>query len=71
VFSQVANGIWLPIVLIFLVLLAGRRDLLGEHVSSPTFSAIAWATSAAMIALTLVLVYATLFPGKLGAVPGI
>ena len=71
VFSQVANGVWLPVVLIFLVLLASRHDLLGEHVSSPTFNAIAWATSVAMIALTIVLVYATLFPGKFGGVPGI
>ncbi|HXN64458.1 MAG TPA: Nramp family divalent metal transporter [Candidatus Acidoferrales bacterium] len=71
VFSQVANGVWLPVVLIFLVLLASRGDLLGEHVSSPTFNAIAWATSVAMIALTIVLVYATLFPGKFGGVPGI
>jgi NRAMP (natural resistance-associated macrophage protein)-like metal ion transporter len=71
VFSQVGNGIWLPIVLIFIVLLASRRDLMGEYANSTTFSVIAWVTSAAMIILTLVLVYATLFPGTLGGVPGL
>lgn len=71
VFSQVANGVWLPIVLIFIVLLANRRDLMGEYANSRTFSTIAWVTSAAMIILTLVLVYAALFPGRFGGVPGL
>jgi Mn2+/Fe2+ NRAMP family transporter len=70
VFSQVANGIWLPVVLIFIVLLASRRDLLGEHANSTTFNVIAWVTSAAMIVLTLVLVFAALFPARMGGVPG-
>ncbi len=61
VLSQVANGIWLPIVLIFMILLINRRDLMGEHVNSPTFNVIAWVTSVAMIALTLVLIYFALF----------
>jgi Mn2+/Fe2+ NRAMP family transporter len=71
VFSQVGNGVWLPIVLVFIVLLASRRDLMGEYVNSTTFSVIAWVTCVAMIVLTLVLVYASLFPGKLGGVPGL
>jgi len=58
--SQVANGMWLPIVLIFIVLLANRRDLMGDKINTPAFNAVAWTTSAAMIALTLVLVYAAL-----------
>jgi Mn2+/Fe2+ NRAMP family transporter len=68
ILSQVANGIWLPIVLIFIVLLASRRDLMGDKVNSAAFNAVAWATSAAMIVLTLVLVYVALRPGH---VPGI
>ena len=61
VLSQVANGIWLPIVLIFMILLINRRDLMGEYVNSRTFNVIAWVTSVAMIALTLVLIYFALF----------
>jgi Mn2+/Fe2+ NRAMP family transporter len=71
VFSQVANGIWLPIVLIFMVLLANRRDLLGDHVNSTTFNVVAWVTSVAMIILTIVLVVAALFPSRFGGVPGV
>jgi NRAMP (natural resistance-associated macrophage protein)-like metal ion transporter len=61
VLSQVANGVWLPVVLIFMVLLASRRELMGERVNTPADNAVAWATSVAMIALTLVLIYAGLF----------
>ncbi len=61
VFSQVANGVWLPVVLIFILLLINRRDLMGEHTNTLTFNIIAWATGVVMIALTLVLVYAAIF----------
>ncbi len=61
IFSQVGNGIWLPIVIIFILLLVNRRDLMGEHVNTLTFNIVAWVTAIAMIALTLVLVYTSLF----------
>jgi Mn2+/Fe2+ NRAMP family transporter len=61
IFSQVGNGIWLPIVIIFILLLVNRRDLMGEHVNSLTFNIVAWVTAIAMIILTLVLVYTSIF----------
>ena len=61
IFSQVGNGIWLPIVIIFILLLVNRRDLMGEHVNSLTFNIVAWVTAIAMIVLTLVLVYTSIF----------
>ncbi len=60
VLSQVANGVWLPVVLIFILLLINRRDLMGEHVNTLGFNIVAWTMSIIMIALTLVLVYATI-----------
>src|SRR5487761_325900 len=61
ILSQVGNGVWLPFVLIFMILLINRRDLMGDQVNSPTFNMVAWVTSIAMIALTLVLIYFGLF----------
>ena len=61
IFSQVGNGIWLPVVIIFILLLVNRRDLMGEHVNTLTFNIVAWVTAIAMIALTLVLVYTSIF----------
>jgi NRAMP (natural resistance-associated macrophage protein)-like metal ion transporter len=62
IFSQVGNGIWLPVVVIFMLLLVNRRDLMGEHVNSRTFNVVAWVTAIAMIVLTLILVYTAVFP---------
>jgi NRAMP (natural resistance-associated macrophage protein)-like metal ion transporter len=51
--SQVANGVLLPFVLIFMLRLVNRKDLMGEHTNSPAFNVIAWATVAVTIILTL------------------
>jgi len=71
VLSQVGNGVWLPVVLIFILLLVNRRDLMGDLVNSRTFNVVAWVTVVAMIVLTLVLVYAGIFrPGSVPGLPG-
>jgi NRAMP (natural resistance-associated macrophage protein)-like metal ion transporter len=69
VLSQVVNGFWLPVVLIFMLLLVNRRDLMGDLVNTRMFNLIAWLTVTAMIVLTLVLIYAGIF--RHGSVPGL
>jgi Mn2+/Fe2+ NRAMP family transporter len=54
--SQVANGIALPFVLIFMLLLVNRKNLMGEWANGPVFNAVAWVTTVVMIVLTLLLV---------------
>jgi NRAMP (natural resistance-associated macrophage protein)-like metal ion transporter len=61
IYSQVGNGIWLPVVLIFILLLINRRDLMGDYVNTWGFNLIAWVTSIIMIILTFILVYAAIF----------
>ena len=53
VLSQVANGILLPFVLIFVLLLINDRELMGEHTNSRPYNAVSWLTVGAMIALTV------------------
>jgi len=65
-YSQVGNGIWLPVVLIFILLLINRRDLMGDHVNSWGFNLIAWGSSIIMIILTLILMYTALFQPSSG-----
>jgi Mn2+/Fe2+ NRAMP family transporter len=60
IFSQVGNGIWLPIVVIFILLLINRKDLMGEHTNTVLFNVVAWVTAVAMIILTLILVFQAL-----------
>jgi len=54
--SQVALGVLLPFVLIFMLLLINRRSLMGPHVNGPVFNAIAWLTVGVMILMTLALI---------------
>jgi NRAMP (natural resistance-associated macrophage protein)-like metal ion transporter len=61
IFSQVGNGVWLPVVIIFILLLVNRRDLMGEHVNTLSFNIVAWVTAIAMIILTVVVMYTSLF----------
>jgi len=60
IFSQVGNGIWLPVVVIFILLLINRKDLMGEHTNTLLFNVVAWVTAVAMIILTFVLVFQAL-----------
>jgi NRAMP (natural resistance-associated macrophage protein)-like metal ion transporter len=53
VLSQVVNGIVLPFVLIFMLLLINDPELMGAHVNTRAFNAVAWVTVTVMIALTL------------------
>jgi Mn2+/Fe2+ NRAMP family transporter len=54
--SQVLNGILLPFVLIFMILLINNKRLMNEWTNSRGANAIAWLTVVVMIGLTLALV---------------
>ena len=70
VLSQVANGVWLPVVLIFILLLINRKDLMGEHTNSLGFNIVAWGMSIIMIVLTLVLMYTAIFQPSAAGLSG-
>ena len=58
VLSQVANGVLLPFVLIFVLLLVNDRELMGNYVNSKWYNIVSWFTVGVMIALTLAMVIA-------------
>jgi NRAMP (natural resistance-associated macrophage protein)-like metal ion transporter len=53
VLSQVLNGILLPAVLIFMLLLVNKRDLMGRFKNPKLYNAIAWALTVIVIVLTV------------------
>jgi len=53
VLSQVVNGVVLPFVLIFMLLLINKKELMGEYVNTRLFNVVAWVTTVVMIGLTL------------------
>jgi Mn2+/Fe2+ NRAMP family transporter len=52
-FSQVINGVLLPIVLIFMVLLVNKRDLMKDWVNPRIYNLVVWVTVVVMIGMTL------------------
>jgi Mn2+/Fe2+ NRAMP family transporter len=60
--SQVVNGVLLPPILIFMVLIANDKTIMGNYANSPWYSVISWIFTAVLILLTLLLVLSTVFP---------
>jgi NRAMP (natural resistance-associated macrophage protein)-like metal ion transporter len=58
--SQVANGVLLPFVLIFMLKLVNKERLMGDSVNGFWGNLIAWGTSIIMILLTVALIYNTI-----------
>jgi Mn2+/Fe2+ NRAMP family transporter len=57
VLSQVLNGVLLPFVLIFMLLLINKTSLMGVYVNSRFFNWVAWGTASVMIVLSVLLVF--------------
>lgn len=55
-FSQVVNGVLLPVVLIFMTLLINKKSIMKEWTNSRFYNVVAWVSVALMIGLTLALV---------------
>ena len=58
--SQTANGVLLPFILVFMLLLAGDERLMGKYRNGPILNAVSWFTTALLIALTLAMLWFTL-----------
>ncbi len=53
ILSQVVNGLVLPFVLVFMLLLVNNKEIMGEFVNSPLYNAVAWVTTVIMVGLTI------------------
>jgi NRAMP (natural resistance-associated macrophage protein)-like metal ion transporter len=53
-YSQVANGVLLPVVLVLMLLLINNRALMGKYVNSRTFNVISWASVVIVAVLTMI-----------------
>ncbi|MGH2399873.1 MAG: NRAMP family divalent metal transporter, partial [bacterium] len=62
-FSQVLNGMLLPFVLLFLILLTGDREIMGAYRNSIVLTLLSWALVVVMAALSLLLIV-TIFLGS-------
>jgi NRAMP (natural resistance-associated macrophage protein)-like metal ion transporter len=58
VLSQVVNGVLLPFVLVFVLLLINDRELMGKYINSRWYNIVAWTTVGVMVALTMAMMVA-------------
>jgi len=54
--SQVVNGVLLPFVLIFILLLINKKDLMGAYVNGRINNWVSWASVAVLIGLSIALI---------------
>ena len=55
VFSQVLNGVLLPFVLVFMLVLVNRKSLMGTKVNSRLYNVVAWTLTVLASGLMLVM----------------
>jgi len=67
VLSAVINGLLLPFVLVYALLLVNNKRLMGDYTNSRAFNYISWATVVTIIILTSFLVVTTFMPLMKGA----
>ena len=59
ILSQVLNGFEIPLVLMFMLLLASNREVMREHANSRAYNLVAWAIAAIMTVFALAMVFAS------------
>jgi Mn2+/Fe2+ NRAMP family transporter len=64
--SQTLNGVLLPIILLVMLRLINDKRLMGKYVNGRVFNILSWIMVIALIALTIILVITSVFPGFLG-----
>jgi Mn2+/Fe2+ NRAMP family transporter len=61
--SQVLNGILLPVILVFMVLLINRTALMGDRVNGRVWNFVVWSTTAVLVLLATGLAVTSMLPG--------
>lgn len=59
--SQTMNGVLLPVVLICMLLICNDREIMGDYVNKEAFNTVSWVIVLGVIALTLALVFTSIF----------
>jgi Mn2+/Fe2+ NRAMP family transporter len=60
-FSQVVNGVLLPLVLVFMIKLVNNRDLMHEWTNPRAYNVVSWVAVVVLIAMTVVLMGTTVW----------
>jgi Mn2+/Fe2+ NRAMP family transporter len=61
--SQIMNGVLLPFVLVFMLVLVNRTGIMGEFTNGRAYNLISWGTVVLLVVLTILMVVTSLLPG--------
>jgi Mn2+/Fe2+ NRAMP family transporter len=61
IWSQVLNGILLPVVLVSMILLINNRKIMGDYVNKPIQNVIGWSAVVLLTGLSLILIILPVF----------
>ncbi len=64
--SQVVNGVLLPPILVFMVLIANNKTIMGKFVNPKWYSVVTWIFTIVLIVLTVLLLISSLAPDFIG-----
>jgi Mn2+/Fe2+ NRAMP family transporter len=59
--SQVLNGMLLPVVLVCMIMLVNNKKIMGVHVNKPIYNVIGWITIAILVALSTLMIVMPIF----------
>jgi Mn2+/Fe2+ NRAMP family transporter len=65
--SQIMNGVLLPFVLVFMLLLVNRAGIMGEFTNGRTYNLVSWAKVVVLVVLTVLMVVTSVLPGATAA----
>jgi len=57
------NGVLLPFVLVFMLVLVNRGAIMGEFTNGRAYNLVAWATVVVLVVLTVLMVVTSVLPG--------
>ncbi len=61
ILSQVLNGVLLPFVLVFMLILVNRKSLMGTKVNRRAYNIVAWTLTVLTIVLTVIMLWGAVF----------
>ncbi len=59
--SQIINGLLLPVVLVCMILLVNNKKIMGKHINKPVQNIIGWVSIAILVGLSITLILMPLF----------
>jgi Mn2+/Fe2+ NRAMP family transporter len=59
--SQIINGLLLPVVLVCMILIVNKKKIMGKHINKPIQNIIGWSAIAVLVGLSVMFILVPIF----------